>query len=71
MNGNQSKMAHTLASELEHGPSAEAESDYAELLETVFLLQRFGAAFDLREADLLGVTVAPLREIEAALLDCL
>ena len=70
MNGNQAEW-HTLASELEHGPSTEAESDYAELLEPVFLLQRFGAAFDLREADRLGVTIAPRREIVAALFDIL
>ena len=43
----------TFGSELEHGPSAPAEADGTNLLETVFLLQRFDVGFDLGNSRLL------------------
>lgn len=36
----------------------------------MLLLQGFGAAFDLGEADLLGVTTDEFRKVEFATLEC-
>ena len=57
---------HTFGSELERGPSAPAEPDYAELLEAMFLLQGSNARFNLGESDLLGITTDECREVEFA-----
>lgn len=57
---------HTFGSELERGPSAPAEADYAKLLETMFLLQGFDAGFNFGKSKFLGVTTDECREVEFA-----
>ena len=59
---------YTFGTELEHGPSAIAKANGTKLLEAVFLLQGLCAAFDLGEADLLGVTTDELPKVEFATL---
>lgn len=61
----------TFGAELEHGPSAIAESNRPELFETMFLLQGFGAGFNLGEADLFRVATEEGHEVEFASLHCI
>ena len=61
----------TFGAELEHGPPAIAESNRPDLFETMFLLQGFGAGFNLGEADLFGVATDEGHEVEFSSLHCL